>query len=186
MTDNSIPGSTDQKGKIRWGSVLAGVSILLVLALLTVGLLQAYRGPLKLGEPAPDFILHTFDGEQIDTSELRGQVILVNVWASWCATCVYEASELEQAYLMYRDQGAVFLGVDWSDTETKALEYLQRFGITYPNGPDLGGQIYRDYRVKGVPETFIINPDGLLSGLKIGAYSSLDEIVHAIEVALDS
>ena len=92
---------------------------------------------MKIGEPAPDFVLSTFDGEQIDTTELRGQVIVVNVWASWCKTCVYEAAELEQAYQMYRDRGVVFLGVDRSDTETKALEYLDRFGITYPNGPDL-------------------------------------------------
>lgn len=186
MTEETLQDQAAQTGPRGWGVFVIWALLIGILALLAFGLLEANRGPLKVGELAPDFILNTFDGDQIDTSKLRGQVILVNVWASWCATCVYEAAELEQAYQMYRDQGVVFLGVDWSDTETKALEYLQRFGITYPNGPDLGGRIYKEYRVKGVPETFIIGPDGLLSGLKIGAYAALDEIVRAIEVALDS
>ncbi len=186
MMEKSIPDSKKNKAAINWRGVITGVFLFLVLALLTLGLLQANRGLLKVGEPAPDFVLNTFDGDQIDTSELRGQVIVVNVWASWCTTCVYEAVELEQAYQMYRDRGVVFLGVDWSDTETKALEYLQRFGITYPNGPDLAGRIYRDYRLKGVPETFIIDSAGRLSSVKIGAYASLEEIVQAIEFALDS
>ena len=186
MIKRPMPDSTKKKSAVDWRNIITGVFILLVLALLTLGLLQANRGSLKVGEPAPDFVLHTFDGDRIDTSELRGQVIVVNVWASWCTTCVYEAAELEQAYQMYRDRGVEFLGVDWSDTETKALEYLQRFGITYPNGPDLAGRIYKDYRLKGVPETFIIDPDGRLSSVKIGAYDSLEEIVRAIELALDS
>lgn len=186
MTENKMPDSKKQKGKISWNSVITVALILFFLVLLTLGLLQTNRGPLEVGEPAPDFVLHTFTGDQFDTSELRGQVILVNVWASWCTTCVYEAEDLEQAYQMYQDQGVVFLGVDWSDTETKALEYLQRFGITYPNGTDLAGRIYKDYRVRGVPETFIIDPQGNLSSMKIGAYTSLDEIVRAIELALDS
>ena len=177
---------TEQRAARGLGVVITWVFIIGVLALLGYGLLVTNRGPLKIGEPAPDFILSTFDGGQIDTSDLRGQVILVNVWASWCTTCVYEAAELEQAYQMYRRQGVVFLGVDWSDTETKALEYMERFGITYPNGPDLAGRIYNDYRIKGVPETFIIDAHGNLSSIKIGAYASLEEIVRAIELALDS
>ncbi len=186
MTEETVQNQETQSGARGWGVFIAWALMIGILALLAFGLLDANRGPVKIGEPAPDFVLRTFDGDQIDTSTLRGQVILVNVWASWCTTCVYEAEDLEQAYQMYRDRGVVFLGVDWSDTETKAHEYLQRYGITYPNGPDLGGRIYKDYRVKGVPETFIIGPDGLLSSMQIGAYASLDEIVSSIEKALDS
>jgi cytochrome c biogenesis protein CcmG/thiol:disulfide interchange protein DsbE len=186
MTENSIQESTNPKKNFSCGAGIAGLLLLFILILLTFGLLQTNRGPLKIGEPVPDFVLTTFDGDRIDTSELRGQVILVNIWASWCVTCVYEAKDLEEAYQMYRDQGVVFLGVDWSDTDTKALEYLERFGITYLNGPDLEGRIYKDYRVRGVPETFIIDPNGNLSSMKIGAYASLEDIVRAIEFALDS
>jgi cytochrome c biogenesis protein CcmG/thiol:disulfide interchange protein DsbE len=186
MAEKPAQDREARAGARGWGVYFAWILIIGILVLLGFGLLSANRGPLKVGEPAPDFVLNTFDGDRIDTRELRGQVIMVNVWASWCTTCVYEAAELEQAYQMYRDRGVVFLGVDWSDTETKALEYLQRFGITYPNGPDLAGRIYKEYRVTGVPETFVIDAAGILSSVKIGAYTSLEEIIQAIELALDS
>ena len=108
----------------------------------------------------------------------------MNVWASWCVTCKDEARELEQAYQMFKDQDVVFLGVDWSDTQTKALEYLEDYGITYPNGPDLGGRIHKAYRVRGVPESFVIGADGVVTSIKIGAYSSLSEILSAVDHAL--
>jgi cytochrome c biogenesis protein CcmG/thiol:disulfide interchange protein DsbE len=168
----------------RWGALFAWVLLFAVLGLVGYGLVKANRGPLELNRPAPNFELTTFEGERFRTEELRGQVILVNIWASWCVTCKDEARELEQAYQMYKDQGVVFLGVDWSDTESKALAYLDEYGITYPNGPDIGGQIYRAFRVRGVPETYLIAADGTLASFKIGAYSSLAEIVAAIETAM--
>jgi cytochrome c biogenesis protein CcmG/thiol:disulfide interchange protein DsbE len=85
---------------------------------------------------------------------------------------------------MYKDQGVVFLGVDYVDTETEARAYLAKFGITYPNGPDLGTRISQAFRTFGVPETYIIGPDGRLAAAKIGPYLSLDEIVNQIETVM--
>lgn len=167
----------------RWGVFLAWGVVLGLLALLGFGMIKTQEGPLRLGEPAPDFTLETFDGRTLDTKEMRGRVVVVNFWASWCVTCVDEAEELEQAYQMYNDQGVEFIGVDWSDTESKALAYLEKYGISYPNGPDLGQRIYQAYRVRGVPETFVLAPDGTLAQVKIGAFQSLQEIVQAIEAA---
>jgi cytochrome c biogenesis protein CcmG/thiol:disulfide interchange protein DsbE len=167
----------------RWGVVLAWSAVLGLLALLGFGMIRAQEGPLQLGEPAPDFTLEAFDGRRLDTEEMRGRVVVVNFWASWCVTCVDEAEELEQAYQMYQDQGVEFIGVDWSDTESKALAYLDQYGITYPNGPDLGQRIYQAYRVRGVPETYVLAPDGTLALVKIGAFQSLEGIVRAIETA---
>ena len=75
----------------------------------------------------------------------------------------------------------VFLGVNYVDTEPEALGYLAKFGITYPNGPDLGTRISQSFRIRGVPETYILGGDGALAHVKIGPYTSLDEIVDAIE-----
>jgi len=75
----------------------------------------------------------------------------------------------------------VFLGVNYVDTEPEARAYLGRFGITYPNGPDLGTRISQAFRIRGVPETYILGEDGRLAHVKIGPYTSLDEIVRAIE-----
>ena len=118
--------------------------------------------------PAPDFTLTFFEGHDggfgqpsVSLSDLRGKIVLLNFWASWCVPCEEEAPDLEAAWREYKDRGVVFLGVDWTDNEADALDYLKRFDITYANGPDLGSKISQPlYRIQGVPETFIIDQDG--------------------------
>ncbi|HLF25624.1 MAG TPA: TlpA disulfide reductase family protein [Anaerolineae bacterium] len=117
--------------------------------------------------PAPDFMLSLFDGydgglgkSPVALSELRGKVVLINFWASWCVPCEEEAPDLEAAWREYKDRGVVFIGVDWTDNHADALTYLQRFGITYANGPDLETKIGPKYHITGVPETFIVDQQG--------------------------
>ncbi|MBI2845277.1 MAG: TlpA family protein disulfide reductase [Chloroflexi bacterium] len=138
------------------------IPVLGLLALLGYGLIQKSAPPL-VGASAPDFTLQLFDGGEITLSELRGQVVVINFWASWCPPCREEAPILETAWRSYRDQGVVFIGVDWLDTEDAARAYIQEFGLTYPHGPDLGSRIGRAYRITGVPETFFISRDGLVA-----------------------
>jgi cytochrome c biogenesis protein CcmG/thiol:disulfide interchange protein DsbE len=91
---------------------------------------------------------------------------------------------LEQAYQKYKDQGVFFLGVDYTDSEPEALAYLSKFNITYPNGPDAKTLISDTFRIRGVPETYIVGVDGILVDVKIGPYMSLAEIERAVENAL--
>ncbi len=87
---------------------------------------------------------------------------------------------------MYQDSGeVVFLGVDYVDTEPEAQAYLEKFDITYPNGPDLGTRISQAFRIRGVPETYIIDKEGVLADAKIGPFQSLDDIIAAIDPLLD-
>jgi len=167
----------------RWGVVLVWGLLLGLLAILGLGLVRTQQGPVGVGATVPDFSLTTFDGETVDIRDLRGQVVVINFWASWCKPCEQEAAELEQAYQQYKDRGVVFLGVDYVDTDREAKAYLEKFGITYPNGPDLGTRISQAFRIRGVPETYIVGPDGRLAVIKIGPYQSLDEIVRQIETA---
>ena len=147
---------------------------LLVAGLLALVAFQMRRnGPLAAGrvgegERAPDFTLHTFDGQAINLADLRGRVVVVNFWASWCVPCEAEAAELENTWQRYREQGVMFLGVDYVDTETAARAFLQEFGVTYPNGPDLQTKISHGYRVRQVPETFVVDPSGTLAAVFIG------------------
>ena len=165
---------------LLWG----GLGLLLVF--LSIGLYRSQQGQVGIGETAPDFELISFVGEKYQLSDYRGSVVVVNFWASWCESCKPEAKELELAYQFYLNRGDVlFLGVDYVDIEPEALAFLEEFGVTYPNGTDLRTKISQAYRVRGVPETFIIDQNGIISHVQIGPYSSLDHIKSTIDPLLD-
>jgi len=147
-------------------AIVVGLLALVALQMRRNGPLAA--GPVGRGERAPEFGLTTFDNQTISLAELRGQVVVVNFWASWCIPCEDEAAELESTWRRYRDQGVIIIGVDYVDTETEALAFLQRFGVTYPNGPDLGTKISQAFRIQGVPETYVVDQRGTLAYVKIG------------------
>ncbi|MFN2148833.1 MAG: TlpA family protein disulfide reductase [Anaerolineales bacterium] len=180
----TTPIGEDRQPTRRWGVIAAFVFVIALLVLLGLGLRRTSEGPIGVGDQVPDLVLTTFDGGDIHFSDLRGKVVVVNFWASWCKPCEGEAADLEQAYQLYREQDVIFLGVDYVDTEPEAREYLERFKISYPNGPDLGTRISQAFRIRGVPETYVIGPAGRLAAVKIGPYVSLEEIVEHIETAL--
>ena len=175
-----------EKRRPKWGRILAWGGLVLLLGIVAIGLFQKQQGPVAIGQKAPDFVLTTFDGQQIDSRNLRGKVILLNFWASWCKPCEQEAADLESAWRDYQPGGEViFLGIDWTDTETDAFGYLEKFDISYPNGPDLGTRISQAYRTTGVPETYIIDKNGNLAYVKLSPFISVAEIKAAIEPLLD-
>ncbi|HLB47875.1 MAG TPA: TlpA disulfide reductase family protein [Anaerolineales bacterium] len=164
----------------RWAAVLLVVGLI---ALLGWGVVKAANGPRDAGM-APDFSLTGFDGRTVALSQLRGQVVIINFWASWCPPCREEAAYLEQTWRKYQGQGVVFIGVDWVDTEKEALAYIDEFDITYINGPDIGTRIAQAYRIQGVPETFYVDKTGRLRGVHIGPLQSpgldnkIDELLN--------
>lgn len=171
-------------GRRRWVVAVVWALVLGLLAVVGLGLVRSQQGSIGIGSQVPDLVFTTFDGDEIPLRSLDGKVTVINFWASWCKTCEQEAAELEQAHRMYQDRGVVFLGVDYVDTEAEARAYLQRYDITYLNGPDLGTRISQAFRIRGVPETYVIGPDGRVAQVKIGPYTSLSEIVGQIEAVL--
>jgi cytochrome c biogenesis protein CcmG/thiol:disulfide interchange protein DsbE len=138
-----------------------------LLGLMAWGLAKTRAGPVSQGM-APDFTLTSFGGETLSLGDLRGQVVVINFWASWCPPCREEAAYLEQTWRRYRDQGVMFIGVDYVDTDKEALAYIDEFDIAYFNGPDVGTRISQAYNLQGVPETFFIAKNGELRGVKVG------------------
>ncbi len=117
--------------------------------------------------PAPEFAVTVWDwdrvamaGEPLDLDALKGKTVVLNFWASWCIPCQQEAPMFERIWNEYKDRNVVFLGVNTEDTDSAAYDYVVKYGLTYPHAPDQGGRMEKDYRITGIPETFIINGDG--------------------------
>jgi cytochrome c biogenesis protein CcmG, thiol:disulfide interchange protein DsbE len=159
----------------RWllaGSVVAGVG--LVAALFGFGLSRdptLIRSPL-VGRPAPDFSLARLDGTgTVSLAALRGQVVVVNFWASWCAECGVEHAALDDAWRRYRDQGMVLVGIPFEDAPSASLAWQRRMGGDWPVAGDPGSRTAFAFGVSGVPETYVIGRNGLIAYKYVGAVS---------------
>ena len=152
---------------LRVSQMLAFVIVLAVMALFAIGIQIRSAKPVEKGL-APQFTLPLFSGGTFSLAEQRGKVVVVNFWASWCIPCRQEAPVLENTWRKYKDRGVVFVGVDYVDTDKEALAFIQEFNVTYPNGPDIGTETARSYRIQGVPETYFVGKDGQLYGNHIG------------------
>jgi cytochrome c biogenesis protein CcmG, thiol:disulfide interchange protein DsbE len=153
----------------RW---LIPLSALPLLALLAYGFRLNPRdipSPL-VGRPAAAFSLSTFDGQSVSLESLRGQVVVLNFWASWCnPACYDEAPVLERGWRAWRDRGVMVVGVDIQDTAEAAQRFMRQFDLTFPNARDLSGKVSIDYGVYGVPETFFIDRRGQIRAKHVGA-----------------
>jgi cytochrome c biogenesis protein CcmG/thiol:disulfide interchange protein DsbE len=187
-TDETFTTPTEKTAGSRLSTlwrILAWVALFGLLVVVAMVLLRKQQGPVAIGQKPPSFTLTTFDGQKIDPQEMAGKVVLVNFWASWCKPCEQEAADLQSAWEYYQPRGDVlFLGIAWTDTESASLGYINKFGITYPNGPDLGTSISQAYRTTGVPETYIIDKNGELAAIKLSPYTSVAEIKSAIDPLL--
>ena len=140
----------------------AGAVALLVLGLLAYALVSRPAPSLQAGSPVPSFQLTALDGSQIDLGTQPGKVVVVNFFASWCDPCREEASDLEAAWREYQGQGVQFVGIAYKDAESRAQAFLDEFGVTYPSAVEPGNRTARAYGLTGVPETFVVDGQGLL------------------------
>lgn len=159
-------------GSTRWGRWAIPLAAIPVIVLLAYGFRtdpRAIPTPL-VGKPAAAFRLKTFDGPEISLEGLRGRVVVVNFWASWCyPACYEEAPVLERGWRAYKDRGVMLVGINIQDKEEPARRFLAQFNHTFPNAPDPAGRVSVDYGVYGVPETFFIDRAGRIRAKHVGA-----------------
>jgi cytochrome c biogenesis protein CcmG/thiol:disulfide interchange protein DsbE len=117
---------------------------------------------------APDFTITSFEGETLTLSDLRGQVVVINFWASWCIPCRDETPYLEWNWRIYQDKGVIFIGIDVQDTIKEAQAFIDEFDVTYFIGPDIGSEIAKAYHLQGLPQTFFIAKNGEINGVIVG------------------
>lgn len=149
--------------KFSFGTVFLMLGVLVLTAV--VGMAFARQNAkLAIGKPPPDFSVTTFDGQEVALSDFKGQVVVLNFWASWCLPCHDEAPDLQYIHEAYQEAGVVLLGVTYAESNVQnSIDFVEQYGITYLNGADRGTRISKRYGITGVPETFIIDRDGNLS-----------------------
>jgi cytochrome c biogenesis protein CcmG, thiol:disulfide interchange protein DsbE len=195
----TAPGGGRSAGLLSLRNVTIGfvwLGLMAFLVLLAAGLARQQEGSSVAGgvrvngvgqaavvrvRPAADFGLPLFAGGTFRLSEHRGQLVLVNFWASWCQPCREEARTLEAAWRRYRDRGVLLVGVNVWDKEEDARAFLQEFDVTYPNGPETSG-LSVEYGLTGIPETYLVDRDGRLVRHWIGPLSQqqIDALIEEL------
>jgi cytochrome c biogenesis protein CcmG/thiol:disulfide interchange protein DsbE len=181
------------------GRIIPGIAIALVIGLLAL-LAWTLLGPKsadvaqngRINAPgvfipftnrtAPDFTVTDFNsGKKISLRDFRGKTVILNFWASWCGPCQTEAPLLSTYNAEDAPANVVVIGVAAWDTRDQSKTFIQQYNLDYLNGPDSTGTIAIDYGVAGVPETFVVGPDGRLEGKFPGAVQSVEQIKTALE-----
>ena len=119
---------------------------------------------------APDFELQTTTGETVKLSDLRGQAVLVNLWATWCPPCRAEMPAIEKIHNEYKDDGLVVLAVNmtYQDTRSNIAPFMEEYDLTFPVLLDETGQVGSAYQLRSLPSSFFIGRDGIIQEVVIG------------------
>ncbi|MBI5825423.1 MAG: TlpA family protein disulfide reductase [Chloroflexi bacterium] len=157
-----------------WISISAGTS--------TVGTTSAPQA----GFTAPDFTLKTPTGEEYTLSELKGNAVLVNLWATWCPPCRAEMPAIQKMYDEYKDQGFIVLGVNmtYQDDPFTVTPFVEEHGLTFPILLDEIGNVGTAYQIRSLPSSYFINRLGVITEVVIGGPMSEALLRTRIEEAL--
>jgi cytochrome c biogenesis protein CcmG, thiol:disulfide interchange protein DsbE len=112
--------------------------------------------------PAPDLALPQLDGTQITLRDLRGQVVLINIWATWCPPCRAEMPAIQEAYTAYRDRGFIVLAVNQREDATAITSFLGQHELTFPILLDSDGQASATYQASALPSSFFVDRRGVI------------------------
>jgi peroxiredoxin len=138
-------------------TVLSAVGVLVVLGILGM----AARPPL-VGSPAPEIVLPDLQGRDVKLSDLRGKVVLVNFWATWCKPCKEEMPAMQASQDKLRDKGFVVLAVNELEDTAKVAEHIRTHGHTFEVVMDHNNKVANMYGVVGLPASFLIDPQGIV------------------------
>ena len=174
---------------MNWKRATIGLGASLpIILLLGYGLTRDPRSissPLP-GKEAPQFELAQLENpDSIALGSLRGSVVVVNFWASWCIPCRDEHPVLLEASRKYQPKGVKFIGIAYNDKPEDSKRWLEELGKDYPSLLDPGARTAIDYGVTGVPETFILNKQGVVAFKKFGPLTTT-EITHKLDSLLAS
>jgi thiol-disulfide isomerase/thioredoxin len=163
---------------------LSKIILVIIISLLFPGLAVAGCADSTpgIGRVAPDFKLSSLDGQSVSLSDFRGRPVLINFWATWCGPCRYEMPFLQQVYedAVWVEKGLVVLAVDIGESPVTVKDFVEFYGLTFPVLLDINQKVKLEYNVRNIPTTFLVDADGVIQSMKIGAFSGKVEIERAL------
>lgn len=137
------------------------------------------------GDTAPDFTVEMLDGSKVTLSDLKGKVVMVNFWATWCPPCRQEMSHMQELLDHFAGCDLVVLPISRGEERAKVEEFLTKMGYEFAVGLDPEQKIYGLYATNYIPRTFIVNKEGIVSYVAVGYDSTVaEEMQQAITAAL--
>ena len=177
---------------VRWSLVVIGAAILGGLWVWASAVpAEATTGGLipspRVGFLAPDFSLESLSGDQISLSDMRGKVIILNLWASWCPPCRAEMPALQRVYQENHERGLEVLAVNMTaqDNIAAVTDFVQEFNLTFPILLDISGEVGNAYLMRALPTTFFINQDGVIQRVIVGGPMSEVTLQSTVEQLLE-
>lgn len=131
---------------------------------------------------APDFQLDTLDGQTIRLSDLRGSVVLLNFWAYWCSPCASEMPFIEQVHEEWQEKGLVVISVHVGESAEAAADFVEEYNLSFPVLMDIDGAVSTQYGVSTIPRTFLIDENGIIQVMMVGAFSSVEMIENGLSL----
>jgi len=126
----------------------------------------------KKGKPLSNFSLENLEGEIVQLSNFKGQIVLVNAWATWCPPCVAEMPDLQAYYQAHRDENFTILGINAGDPRSKVEAFVNREGITFPILLDPDVDLLTDLGINSFPTSILIDTNGIVQSIHIGMYTA--------------
>ncbi len=183
--------TSQQRSRPGSGRAILGLLVVALLGLLVVqactpsaqtirdGGQEATIG-VKVGDLAPDFTLTDLEGNLLRLSDLRGKVVFINFWATWCPPCRAEMPEIEAIHQEYKDKGVVVIGLDILESEDEVRQFVEQGGYSWTFVIDTTGEVAASYNVTAIPKSFFIDREGIIRAVNIGAMTK-----RAMEAKLD-
>lgn len=178
------PGVGNPRSRSRRAALVMTVT---TVASMTACALSENAGPPRIGEPAREYEAMTLEGEEVTLASLRGDVVLLNLWATWCTPCRMETPYLQSIYEEHKDAGFQIVGIsmDTGDAADDVAMFVDEFEVTYTilHDPQMRGMEL--YQVLGLPATFLIDREGVLRWMRYGPIPEDDpEFLAALEDVL--
>jgi cytochrome c biogenesis protein CcmG/thiol:disulfide interchange protein DsbE len=171
--------------RLRWIALIAAIlcfsaaGVILVRAGIPGMTFSALTIAPRPGATAPPLQLPTLDGDRFILGDLRGDVVVINFWATWCVPCRLEMPELQRLYESQRDTGLRVVGVNLGESASTAQQWVDDLGLTFDIVLDRDGYAATLYQLRGQPSTYVVDPDGVITQVFYGAVA-----MNALETAV--